>query len=1386
MKRKPTLQKLSLIGLSLMAAGTASAFNTYTWTGAASDLYLGNTNNWSPITAAGPVASGGDIIQWSGLAAGNLILTNGLANFDSNPGFQLRMNAAQTGAVTIVMSNSAGGRMRLTGTNTIFIDSGAGALSIGNGGATPFPIALAGRGNGEVHSCTNNSANTATFNSEVYFLMGGGGSHTLALAGTGNWALSNSFQPQNGAAMGLTVNGPGTTTLVGTPTPGVSFSGTYGNVQVNAGTLALAAANAIGTGNTLVMNGGALDCVVSGGMAIYGDNPQTWSGNWTFVGTQNLDMGYGPVTNTGSRIVTVNAKQLTVNGPFRGGTASFTKAGPGTMIINGTASYVNGTVVSNGVLRLANLPSGSGLAESVATYGAGTLDVYGSSFTVSALSGTGVVDTTMDGGTPVLTVGDYSTNAAFSGSIKNTAGTMSLTKIGNGTLTLGGASTYSGGTTVSAGMLYVTNTSGSATGSGAVTVNSGAKFGGTGIVSGAVDWQSGAGAIFGLNLAGGVNTTPMQVGGSVTLSGNAVTVYVPGVLPLDPGTYTLMTYNTSGSSGAFATSGVTYTGAGVSPGTSSTISTSGGTVTLTVISLITGSRSTWTNTVSGNWSVGANWSSNPTVPHAAGDLATLGFGTAFATVTLDASESVGGVVFTNSNSFEVADGGSTLTFDNNANGALISVAAGTSNSVAAPIALNDSLSVSLYPGTAVALSNTVANTSSAKSVLLSGSGTVTLAGNNTYGPAAGSPGTMLNAGVTVQLGSSTALGAGDVTVTNGTEVVRALAPLALANNIALVDAPMAFDNNGKTVTLSGAITGTGALTVSNTGTLTLAAANSYAGDTTISGGLSVKLGVANAIPGNTGYGNINLNTNCTLDVNGFSPILNGLNGSGTLDNLAGGNVSVTLGESGSYATFTGNVKNTAGVLAVVKDGAGNQTLGGNNTYTGGTTINAGTLRVGNGNTNAGTSGIAVGLGTGPVVNNSTLEFNLYGTNIFTNAISGAGAINVANSGETLMLTGPNAGFTGNISVNLGTLMITNASQVGTGPKTIYATAAGSSQRTDIRLYGGVTMPASISYQLTYLNGVLYNMAGTNALLGDIALPYGGGACYIIVSNGFLTLAGNVASDGVANGRTFQLGGPGNGLFSGVAQDNAQTLGSLTKVDSGTWTVSGANTTQAAMNVNGGKLVLNGQWAGAITVNAGTTLFGTGIATSNMTVNPNAYFVPGAFGSIGTFTVYSNLTLAGTMYASLNRSQAQNSTLVSVGSIYASNSTSLVLSNLGPSLVVGDRFQIFSQPVTNGSNITIVAPAGVAFTNNLDLDGSISVVPSMATNPTNITYHLSGGQLTMTWPGDHLGWILQSQTNQLNIGLSTNWYDVAGSSAATQAVITVDATKPTVFYRLRKP
>jgi hypothetical protein len=74
----------------------------------------------------------------------------------------------------------------------------------------------------------------------------------------------------------------------------------------------------------------------------------------------------------------------------------------------------------------------------------------------------------------------------------------------------------------------------------------------------------------------------------------------------------------------------------------------------------------------------------------------------------------------------------------------------------------------------------------------------------------------------------------------------------------------------------------------------------------------------------------------------------------------------------------------------------------------------------------------------------------------------------------------------------------------------------------------------------------------------------------------------------------------------------------------------------------------------------------------------------------------------------------------------------------------------------------------------------------ASSPTNITYVLTNNQLRLLWPASHRGWILQSQTSGLATGLQSNWTDVPGSGAQTEASVVLNPTNSAVFFRLRYP
>ena len=155
---------------------------------------------------------------------------------------------------------------------------------------------------------------------------------------------------------------------------------------------------------------------------------------------------------------------------------------------------------------------------------------------------------------------------------------------------------------------------------------------------------------------------------------------------------------------------------------------------------------------------------------------------------------------------------------------------------------------------------------------------------------------------------------------------------------------------------------------------------------------------------------------------------------------------------------------------------------------------------------------------------------------------------------------------------------------------------------------------------------------------------------------------------------------------------------------------------------------------------------------------------------------------------LNISLAQsNSLLVVSGSITNAGGAGIVINNVGPALAVGNAFTLFSQAVSNGAAMPI-SPApgtGLAWQNNLAVNGTISVVTSGPSGPGYITNSISGNTLTLTWPAGQ-GWRLVSQTNSLSVGLTpNNWSTVSGGTDGGNS-LTINPTNPTVFYRLVNP
>lgn len=131
--------------------------------------------------------------------------------------------------------------------------------------------------------------------------------------------------------------------------------------------------------------------------------------------------------------------------------------------------------------------------------------------------------------------------------------------------------------------------------------------------------------------------------------------------------------------------------------------------------------------------------------------------------------------------------------------------------------------------------------------------------------------------------------------------------------------------------------------------------------------------------------------------------------------------------------------------------------------------------------------------------------------------------------------------------------------------------------------------------------------------------------------------------------------------------------------------------------------------------------------------------------------------------------------------------SLTVTNLGGTLLPGDSFRLFATTNYSGS-FTLLnlppLPADLAWTNKLAVDGSLAVV--IAAPPTLAWQKTPTNTLALSWPSYRTNFELQSQTNPLSCGLSTNWVAVPGATNSP-VILPLGSTNPTVFFRLiQKP
>jgi autotransporter-associated beta strand protein len=525
--------------------------------------------------------------------------------------------------------------------------------------------------------------------------------------------------------------------------------------------------------------------------------------------------------------------------------------------------------------------------------------------------------------------------------------------------------------------------------------------------------------------------------------------------------------------------------------------------------------------------------------------------------------------------------------------------------------------------------------------------------------------------------------------------------------------------NTWTVAASFDITGTGTLVKSGTGTWVLGANGIQIGIKMSSGGLiDIQAGTVqnNYVRNNwvTNLASVNIAAGAVFDIYSENVQIDALTGAGTLKNgyAPNGVKTVTVGAAGGSGTFSGTILGTNGNIALTKTGSGTETLSGANTYTGTSTINGGTLQVAAGGVINTTSQILVG-GTGGAtlaITGGSVTTSSNGNALYVGSTGGQPGAVLISSGS-LILSGTAASLA--IGDNaIGTFTQTGGTVTMNGTGIWFANNPGSSGSqiaisagtftSNAILYDGVRGTTSITVSGTAVmtvgtfnighpggNGAgtrTVNLNGGTLQVGSGGIVYGLGPAIFNFNGGTLQAGAssasfwnsnaNVTANVLVGGATFDTQGfnvtIGQKLLAGTPS------GGLTKIGGGALTLSGASAYTGNTLLQAGTLIVNGSLAGTVIVSAGT-LGGSGtvknITASGSTISPGVGVGTAALTTSGSGPIDSTFNRA-TFVADVNGAAGDRYTN-SAGKVALTGATLSV--NTLSSGTIGQTYTLISSP-----------------------------------------------------------------------------------------------------------
>ncbi len=1169
--------------------------------------------NSGGLTLSGGIALGGNALTF--LSGGTTtVQTNGISN-----GSVVKSGA---GTLNLSASNSYAGGTTISNGTLNFLNTTAKAATGTHafGAGTTIGLGVATSGTFFTGTdVTNAFAGTMTGNLSNVTVTATTNVGIDTTAATFVYATSIAGSPSKG----LVKLGTNALTLSGTNTHTGGTSLTSGTLNINSDT-------AVGTGALNITGGTTLDNTSGAARTLTNNNTITATSGFTFTGGNDLNLGTGAfnssLTGGNQFVFTVSGSKLTVGGTFTSAnTNGVAKSGNGTLSLMGNANAFSTFILVNaGVLevnKLANGGSASSIGTSAATatnfvFASGTTlryvgtgdssnrlfqmsGVAGASFTLDA-SGSGALNWTstssMGHGTANVArtfnlAGTNTDNNTYAGNITNNGtGVLSVVKNGTGTwLLTGTTSSYTGGTTVTQGILNTNNST----------------------------------ALSGFSVAGRVifngGTLGVQVGGAGWTTANVDTMLsnatkTSGALGIDTTNGSLNQWT------AFTTTNL---------GSSLGLNKFGvGTLTLDLANNYTGSTviSNGTLSLTGSLTGGGAISTNTT-----GILSQSAAGVISGASTVSVGGSGTSILAGNNNytgTTVISNGTLSLTGSLTGGGAISTNTTGIlSQSAAGVISGASTVSVGGSGASTLAGNNTYSGLTT-----VSGSATLTLSGNN-IGAIGGVTLSTSGTGVStplLNLNSATALGTGTLLFGGGasTDTVRldntsaGLVSVSTANAMTLnrnftFIGTESLNLGSGTATLSGMTTGTRrSITVTgNTLTFDGVVTETTPGTSnfgiTLGGNGTLSLtNEANTFTGKTVIGN-NVGSSLKLQVTKLADV-GVVSSLGAAADAAFGLIQIgsasnpsTLELVGGTSASTTNRQIQIGSSA---NGSGGATILNNNTNA------AHTLTFSNAAFNVAATGL-----TG-----SSRSLTLGGTNTGDNTVSGAivpniggaGTTGVVKSGTGTWVLNGTSSFTGAVTVQNGILKVNSITDSGTNS----AVGAGTL----------IAIGSSTTGTLVYTGSG--NSATRSIRVGSGTVGESGGGVLNSSGTGALTFTAatfNTAVAGVTAARNLTLGGTYtatvNEIQGNIVNNDTGTGGtvSITKNGAGTWKLSGTtNTYSGTTNVEVGTLIVNGNISTSVltTVSTGATLGGTGTVGA-LTVD--GIIAPG--NSIGTLNVTGDVT-----------------------------------------------------------------------------------------------------------------------------------------------------------------